>query len=187
MVRPGTGGQAQGKAGSKEATPSRESAQQQSVSAQMLSQIISALPSGTAEGEQQQQKNKRNIVELSTVLTRENTKEVSSRWVCLQRSNSSDLTVVSKYKDRLSPHVPDQAPHQDASTELNQTVGNPQVQQAADFLGQALQLGQMGAALEHFQLDQPVVEAAKKGDLVEFAEKLTAQEDPKGEAKASAG
>jgi hypothetical protein len=76
----------------------------------------------------------------------------------------------------LVSYLPDQKPHQDTNTELAQTVGNPQFQQAADFLGHALQTGQMGTALEHFQLNKSVVDAAKKGDFVEFAQKLTAQQ-----------
>lgn len=57
-------------------------------------------------------------------------------------------------------------------------MGNPQFQQAADFIGAALQLGQLGDALEQFQLNKEVVESAKKGDIMRFAEKLTAQENP---------
>lgn len=126
------------------------------INAQMLNNIISALPAGTSE------KMKRQAVELSTVLNRGNTQEV-----------------VNKYKEQLVPHVPDQKPMQDANTELAQTVGNPQFQQAADFIGQALQMGQLGPALEHFHLDKTVIEAANKGDLVQFAKKLTDQENPK--------
>lgn len=126
------------------------------VNAQTLSQIIGSLPSG--EGNSEGDK-KRSIIDMSTIITRNNTQQV-----------------VDKYKEQLIPHLPDQGDLQNVNDELTQTVGNPQFQQSADFIGQALQMGQLGQALEHFHLNRPVIEAAIKGDLKQFAEKLTAQE-----------
>lgn len=141
-------------------TPSREiSSSTPPVSAHVLSQIISALPAASSTADKQ--KRHTGTVDLSTMLTRKSTSEV-----------------VSKYKELLSPLLPDQKPMQSADAELAQTVGNPQFQQAADFIGAALQLGQLGDALEQFQLNKEVVESAKKGDIMRFAEKLTAQENP---------
>uniref|UniRef100_A0A915M687 Proteasomal ubiquitin receptor ADRM1 homolog n=1 Tax=Meloidogyne javanica TaxID=6303 RepID=A0A915M687_MELJA len=126
------------------------------VNAQTLSQIIGSLPSveGTSEGDK-----KRSIIDMSTIINRNNTQQV-----------------VDKYKEQLVPHLPDQGDLQNANEELTQTVSTPQFQQSADFIGQALQMGQLGQALEHFHLNRPVIEAANKGDLKQFAEKLTAQE-----------
>lgn len=66
-----------GGTGSKEGTPVVGSAQKggMAVNAQMLSQIISAIPPTTANGGQT---NRQPAVELSTMLTRGNTQEVCS-------------------------------------------------------------------------------------------------------------
>ncbi|KAF7637398.1 RPN13_C domain-containing protein [Meloidogyne graminicola] len=125
------------------------------VNAQTLSQIIGSLPSGEGISE----KDKKTIIDMATILKRNNTQQV-----------------VEKYKEQLIPHLPNQGDLQNVNDELIQTVGNPQFQQSADFIGQALQLGQLGQALEHFHLNRSVIEAATKGDLTQFAEKLTAQE-----------
>jgi 26S proteasome regulatory subunit N13 len=103
----------------------------------MLNQIISSLPS-TSDG---QPGRKRNI-ELSKVLTRANVDDV-----------------VKANSETLSPHLPPTG----EPDELAKTVGSPQFQQAADFIGAALSSGQLGPALGHFNLDKKVTEAADKG------------------------
>ncbi|KAL3082988.1 hypothetical protein niasHS_010790 [Heterodera schachtii] len=128
------------------------------ITPQLLDQIIKAatVNSGTTD------KTKTPSIDLSTFLTRANTQEI-----------------VTKNKEELKQLLPDQMPMQNADSELAQTVGNPQFQQSADFFGHALQLGQLSDALEQFGFKGEVVEAAKKGDLQQFAAKLTEQESPK--------
>jgi 26S proteasome regulatory subunit N13 len=112
-----------------------------------LSQIISGLPS-TSKGQ------KRSVVDLSGVLSRGNVQEA-----------------VLQNADRLLPHVPEQD-----KSELQSTVGAPQFQQAADFFGHAFQTGQLAPALQQFGIPEDAVNAAHRGDLVEFAKKLTEAE-----------
>jgi len=112
----------------------------------MLSNIIDSLPA------------KRSAVELSSLLSRANVQQV-----------------VVENAERLAPHLPDQK-DQEGSQELAETVGSPQFQQAADFLGVALQSGEMAPALSHFGIREEAVKAAAGGDMLEFAKKLTAQE-----------
>jgi 26S proteasome regulatory subunit N13 len=112
-----------------------------------LSQIISGLPS-TSKGQ------KRSVVDLSGVLSRGNVQEA-----------------VLQNADRLLPHVPEQD-----KSELQSTVGTPQFQQAADFFGHAFQTGQLAPALQQFGIPEDAVNAAHRGDLVEFAKKLTEAE-----------
>jgi hypothetical protein len=45
-------------------------------------------------------------------------------------------------------------------------VGSPQFQQATDFIGAALNSGQLGPALGHFELDKKVTQAADKGGIL---------------------
>ena len=142
------------------------------VNAQTLSQIIGSLSKESGEGSSEGDK-KRSIVEMSTILTRNNTQQVIYFKIFFKNIK---IKVVDKYKEQLIPHLPDQGGLQNVNDELIQTVGNPQFQQSADFIGQALQMGQLGRALEHFHLNRPVIEAATKGDLTQFAEKLTTQE-----------
>lgn len=105
----------------------------------MLNQIISSLPS-TSEGS-----TRKRQVDLSKVLTRANVGDV-----------------VKANADTLTPHLPPTG----ESDELAKTVSSPQFQQAADFFGAALNSGQLGPALSHFDLDKKVTAAADKGGIV---------------------
>jgi len=117
----------------------------------MLNQIISSLPS-TSEGGKHQ-------VELSKVLTRANVEDF-----------------VKANAETLSPHLPTT----DEPQEINQTIGSPQFQQAADFFGSALSSRQLGPALRHFDLEENVIKAADSGDLLLFSKELAkSQSDSK--------
>lgn len=104
--------------------------------AQLLNQIISALPNAPT--------NKRRQVELSKVLTRANVDSVAQA-----------------HAEQLAPHLPTTS----AQQEISVTIGNPQFQQATDFFSYALQSGQLGTALRHFKLADNVVEAAESGGM----------------------
>lgn len=119
--------------------------------AAMLNKIISSLPT-TSESTKQPR------VELSKVLTRKNVEEVV-------KSNSETLT----------PHLP----ATNDEREINQTIGSPQFQQAADFFSSALNSGQLGPALSHFNLGENVIKAADTGDLVKFSKELTNSQQKK--------
>lgn len=105
-------------------------------------------------------------IDLSTVLTRSNVQEI-----------------VTKNAERLESLLPDQSPIIEQGVELKSTVGNPQFQQASDFFGQALQTGQLAQVLDQFGLNSNVINAAKNGDLLKFAEQLASQENPKNVSK----
>ncbi|KAI1712142.1 proteasome complex subunit rpn13 ubiquitin receptor domain-containing protein [Ditylenchus destructor] len=97
------------------------------------SEIIKGLP-------QEPSSSSREPLDFSSVLTRSNVQ-----------------SVVKENADRLTPHLPDQKPFLEPKEELEQTVGNPQFRQSADFIGHALQ-----------------------SDVLDFAKKLTEQESPSG-------
>uniref|UniRef100_A0A914HHE1 Proteasomal ubiquitin receptor ADRM1 homolog n=1 Tax=Globodera rostochiensis TaxID=31243 RepID=A0A914HHE1_GLORO len=130
----------------------------EAITPQLLDKIIKAATANVAATS----KEKVPSVDLSSFLTRANTQET-----------------VSNNKELLKPLLPDQKPLQNADAELAQTVGNPQFRQTADFFGHALQMGQLSDALEQFGFRGEVVNAAKKGDIQQFVEKLTEQENPK--------
>lgn len=101
-------------------------------------------------------------VELSKVFTRANVEDV-----------------VKKNEKTLSPHLPQTGEEK----EINQTIGSPQFQQAVDSFGAALYSGQLGGALSHFNVDQGVIDAANKADLLEFADAFTKSQKKSGKGK----
>lgn len=68
--------------------------------------------------------------------------------------------------DRLVPHLPDQQGLLEPKRELEETVGNPQFRQAADFFGHALQTGKLAEALQHFNIGEKALASATKGGMI---------------------
>lgn len=79
------------------------------------------------------------------------------------------------FPERLQAHIP-QNEGISPSQELIDTIHSPMFRQASSTFGHALQTGQMGPVLEQFGIDSEAKEAAQKGDLLEFAKKLTEAE-----------
>ncbi|KAI1724118.1 proteasome complex subunit rpn13 ubiquitin receptor domain-containing protein [Ditylenchus destructor] len=141
------------KATAKSGAPSRG---KPNIDAQTLSEIIKGLP-------QEASSSSKEPLDFSNVLTRANVQ-----------------AVVKENADRLTPHLPDQKPLLEPKEELEQTVGNPQFRQSADFIGHALQSGKLAEVLPHFGLNQDVVNSAVTGNVLDFAKKLTEQESSSG-------
>jgi len=135
----------------KNSTASASTSNPFTITADALAAVIAATTDS-------KQKNEPSM-DLSTLFTRSNVQES-----------------IIKNADVLIPYLPDQSPILDKNTELSETIGSPQFQQASDFFGHALQTGQLGPALEQFNLKPEVVNAAKNGNFLKFAEKLMQQE-----------
>ncbi|KAE9554736.1 hypothetical protein FO519_002064 [Halicephalobus sp. NKZ332] len=84
--------------------------------------------------------------------------------------------------DRLIPHLPSQDPVKQNKEELQGTLSTPQFRQAVNSFGVALQTGQMGPALKQFKLNDDTIQAAERGNILEFAKKLTEAESPQRRA-----
>lgn len=91
----------------------------------------------------------RNVVELSEVLAAKNVR---------------DSALANK--DRLISHLPDQ--EEKTEQELKETLTAPQFRQAVDTFGHALQTGQLGPALQHFNVGEAAVNAANSGGMVKL-------------------
>lgn len=85
--------------------------------------------------------------------------------------------------DRLIPHLPNQEPVKQDKAELQGTLSTPQFRQAVNSFGMALQTGQMGPALQQFKLSNDAIQAAERGNILEFAKKLTEAESPQRRGK----
>lgn len=99
-----------------------------------LNNILGQVPSSS----------KRTPVELGRVLTKSNVEKE-----------------VKENADKLLEHIPSTS--EKPEKELEKTLSTPQFKQAVDWFGSAIQSGQLGAALEQFQLPQSAVKAADTG------------------------
>uniref|UniRef100_A0A914WP82 Proteasomal ubiquitin receptor ADRM1 homolog n=1 Tax=Plectus sambesii TaxID=2011161 RepID=A0A914WP82_9BILA len=100
-------------------------------------------------------------ISLESVMTGENLQEAV-------RSEGNEA--------RLLPLLPTEAPVEQNREELQQTIRAPQFRQATEIFGHALQTGQLGPVLQQFGVNPEAVEAASRGDMEKFAEKLTEAE-----------
>uniref|UniRef100_A0A914DT43 Proteasomal ubiquitin receptor ADRM1 homolog n=2 Tax=Acrobeloides nanus TaxID=290746 RepID=A0A914DT43_9BILA len=126
----------------------------QAIQLSQLRDILSSIPATSS-------RQQRNVVELSEVLAAKNVR---------------DSALANK--DRLISHLPDQ--EEKTEQELKETLTAPQFRQAVDTFGHALQTGQLGPALQHFNVGEAAVNAANSGDLLAFSKKLTEVEQKTG-------
>jgi len=100
--------------------------------------------------------------------------------VDLSTSFSTDvllpLIADKEVQNRLKEFLPAAADLPTNQNELRETIQSPQFKQALSVFSAALQSGQLAPLMQQFNLSQPAIDAAAKGDVVEFMKALQESE-----------
>lgn len=75
-------------------------------------------------------------------------------------------------QERLRAHLPEGQTIPTSERELRESIQSPQFRQAVSTFGMALQTGQLGSVLSHFNLPEEAINAANQGDLRAFAQAM---------------
>ncbi|XP_053689970.1 proteasomal ubiquitin receptor ADRM1 homolog [Sabethes cyaneus] len=93
----------------------------------------------------------------------------------------SSVIAVPEQVEALVEHLPQIEGDENKKQQLKETLSSPQFQQALSMFSNALQSGQLGPVVSHFQLNAEAVAAANSGDLEQFVKALEAAHN-QGEA-----
>ncbi|XP_055529980.1 proteasomal ubiquitin receptor ADRM1 homolog [Wyeomyia smithii] len=93
----------------------------------------------------------------------------------------SSVIAVPEQVEALVEHLPHIEGDENKKQQLKETLSSPQFQQALSMFSNALQSGQLGPVVSHFQLNAEAVAAANSGDLEQFVKALEAAHN-QGEA-----